>query len=125
MSHKTVSSFAVLRQICSISQFVSRSVVQSLIVSLVPSRLDYGGATLARLPAFLLDRLQSVQNAAARLVFGSRKYDHVTQLPHEWHRLRVPERITFQLAGLVYHCQHGLAPPYLADDLQSVAHIES
>jgi hypothetical protein len=36
-------------------------------VSLVLSRLDYGSATLAGLPALLLDRMQSVLNAAARL----------------------------------------------------------
>ena len=66
---RTVAScFAVLRQIRSISRSVSRSVLQSLIVSLVFSRLDYGSATVAGLPTRLLDRLQSVLNAAARLV---------------------------------------------------------
>jgi len=53
-------------------------------------------ATLAGLPTRLLDRLQMVLNAAARLVYGSRKYDHVTPLLH-LHWLRVPERITFRL----------------------------
>ena len=45
----------------------------SLVVSLVLSRLDYGCATLAGLPASLLNRLQSILNAAARLVtqYGS------------------------------------------------------
>ena len=123
---RTVSScFAVLRQIRSISRSVSRSVLQSLIVSLVLSRLDYGSATLAGLPARQLDRLQSVLNAAARLVFGSRKYDHVTPLLRDLHWLRVPERITFRLAVLVYRCQHGLAPPYLADEFQRVADVGS
>ena len=74
------SCFAVLRQIRSIRRSVSQSVLQSLVVSLVLSRLDYGSATLAGLPVRLLDRLQSVLNAAARLVYGCRKYDHVT--PH-------------------------------------------
>ena len=70
---RTVSScFAVLRQIRSIRRSVSPSVVQSLIVSLVLSRLDYGSATLAGLPACLLDSLQSVLNAAERLVYRSR-----------------------------------------------------
>ena len=123
---RTLSScFAFLRQIRSISRSVSRSVVQSLIASLVLSRLDYGGETLACLLARLLDGLQSVQNAAARLVFGSRKYDHVTPLLHDLHWLCVPEHITFQLTVLVYRCQHGLALLYLADDPQRVADIES
>ena len=119
------SCFAVLRQIRSISRSISRSVLQSLIVSLVLSRLDYGSTTLAGLPARLLDRLQSVLNAAARLVYGSRKYDHVTPLLRDLHWLRVPERIAFRLAVLVYRCQHGIAPPYLADELHRVADVGS
>ena len=75
--------------------------------------------------ACLLDRLQSVLNAAARLIYGSRKYDHVTPLLRDLHWLRVPERITFRLAVLAYRCQNGLAPPYLADELHRVADVES
>jgi len=81
---RTVSCcFAVLHQIRSISRSVSQPVVQSLIVSLVISRLDYGSATLASLPACQLDRLQSVLNAAARLIYRSRKFEHVTPLLHD------------------------------------------
>jgi len=67
---KTVSScFNVLRQIRSIRQSVTRPVLQSLVVSLVLSRLDYGNAALAGLPTRELIRLQSVQNAGAHLIF--------------------------------------------------------
>jgi len=51
--------------------------------------------------------------------------DHVTPLLHDLHWLRIPERITFRLAVLAYHCQHGLASQYLADDLHQVAEVES
>ena len=69
---RTVSRcFTLLRQIRSISRSVSRSVLQSLIMSLVFSRLDYGSATRAGLPARLLDRLQSELNAAACLVWST------------------------------------------------------
>ena len=57
--------FAVLRQLRSIRRSVSNDVMQSLVVALVFSRLDYGSATLASLSKQLVDRLQSVQNAAA------------------------------------------------------------
>jgi hypothetical protein len=40
-------------------------VLQSLVVLRAMTRLDYGGATLACLPANLVDRMQSVMNAAA------------------------------------------------------------
>jgi len=49
--------FAVLRQLRSIHRSVSNDVMQSLIVALVFSRLDYGSATLAGLPKQLMDRL--------------------------------------------------------------------
>jgi len=117
-----VQLFAVLRQIRSISRLVSRLVLQSLIVSLVLTRLlDYGSATLAGLPAHLLDRMQSVLNAAAWLVYGSRKYDHVTPLLKDLHWLHIAERIAFQLAVPVYRCQHGIASPNLANELHRVA----
>jgi len=78
----------------------ARPVLQSLIVSLVLSRLDYGKATLAGLPGHKLSRLQSVLNAAARLIFAGSKYDHVTPLLRDLHWLRVPERIDFKIAVL-------------------------
>ncbi|HSN23899.1 MAG TPA: reverse transcriptase family protein, partial [Methylomicrobium sp.] len=123
---KTVAScFAVLRQIRSIRRSVTRPVLQSLVVSLVLTKLDYGCATLAGLPAVQLNRLQSVLNAAAKLIYFARKYDHVTPLLQELHWLRVQERITFCLATLAYRCQHGIAPSYLAAQLHRLSDVES
>jgi hypothetical protein len=113
---KTVSScFAVLRQLRSIRRSVSQQVMTSLFVTLVFTRLGYGCTTLVGLPHHLLDRLQSVMNAAARLVHRARKFDHITPLLRDLHWLRVPERITFRLAVLAYRCQHGVGPSYLTD----------
>jgi len=48
---KTVSScFAVLRRIRSIRRLVTKSVLQSLVASMVLTRLDYGSVTVAGLP---------------------------------------------------------------------------
>ena len=125
ISRMVSSCFAVLRQIRSIRRCVTRPILKTLVAALVLTKLDYGCATLAGLPAVQLNRLQSVLNAAARLVFGRRKFDHVTPLLRELHWLRVPERITFRLATLAYKCQHDTAPHYLAAQLQRVADMES
>ena len=69
VSRTVWSCFNVLRQIRSIRRSVTRPVFQSLVVSLVLSRLDYGNAALAGLPTRELSRLQTVQNAGARLIF--------------------------------------------------------
>src|SRR5664279_2447954 len=111
---RTVSGcFAVLRRIRSIRRSVTKPVMQSLVVSLVLTRLDYGSATLAGLPMQLLDRLQSVMNAAVGLVCSARKYDHVTPLLRDLHGLRAPSRIAYRLAVLAFRCYNGLAPSKL------------
>jgi len=117
--------FAALRQLRSIRRSVSNDVMQSLIVALVFSRLDYGSATLAGLPKQLMDRLQSVQNAAARLIFNACRQDHIQPLLRRLHWLWMPERVSFRLAVLVYRCLNGYAPGYLASDLQRVSHINA
>ena len=49
----------------------------------------------------------------------------MSPLLQELHWLRVPERIDFRLAVLVYRCMNGTAPRYLDSELQRVADIES
>jgi len=67
--------FAVLRQIGSISQSVNLSCIRS------SCHWSYHGWTmLAGLPEGQLDILQSVLNTVARLIYRSRKFDHVTPL---------------------------------------------
>ena len=123
---KTVSScFASLRQVRSIRRSVPKPVLLSLVTALVLSRLDYGNATLAGLPSRLLDRLQSVLNAAARFVFAARKYDHVSPLLRELHWLRIPQRIEYKLAVMTYRCLQDMGPSYLTDSIQRVADLES
>jgi hypothetical protein len=102
----------MLRQLHSIRRSVPASAYQTLIVSLVLTKLDYGNAVLSGLPAHLIRRLQSVMNAAARAIAGL-------------HRLRASDRIDFKLATLTYRCLHGTAPIYLSCDLRRLADIPS
>ena len=117
----------VLRQLRSIRRSVSRSVLQSLMSSLVLSWLVYCNATLAGIPSHLLSRLQSVKNAAARLIFSSSRFDHITPLLRQLHWLKAPEQIAFKCAVLVYKCHHRSAPSYwyLVNELCEVADVEA
>ena len=65
------------------------------------------------IPAYLMRRLQSALNAAARLVFHLRRCDHITDALVSLHWLHVPERIQFIIAVLTYRVLHGNAPRYL------------
>jgi len=77
---------------------------------------------MAGAPDVLLLRLQSVLNAAVRLVFSARKYDHTTPLLRELHWLKMPERVKFRLCVLTYRCLNGTAPHYLAETIHPVTH---
>ena len=75
--------------------------------------------------SYLLSRLQSVMNAAARLIFSSSKFHHITPLLHQLHWLKAPEGIAFKSAVLVYKCLLGSTPAYLTDELCQVADVEA
>jgi len=55
-------------------------VMLSLVTALTTTQLDCGGTTLAGIPGYLMNRLQSVLNAVVHLVYKAWKYDHVTPL---------------------------------------------
>jgi len=76
---RTVAScFAVLRQLRSNRRSVPSSVYQTLVVALTLTRLDYGNATVAGIPATLINRIQSVLNAAARSIAGLRRSTRIS-----------------------------------------------
>jgi len=67
---------------------VSRDTISQLVTSLVLSRIDYCNIVLARLPASrTIAPLQSVQNAAARLVLRLDLRSHITAALHEFYWL--------------------------------------
>jgi len=70
--------FAVLRQLYSICRSVSWESLIALVVSLVLARLDHCNAVHVGLPAYQLHRLLSAISAAARIIYRTSRYDHVT-----------------------------------------------
>jgi len=102
-----------------IRRSVTRPVLQPLVESLVLTRLDFGCTTFdIGQSSCTATRLQSLLNAAARLVYSSRRSEHVSLHLH-W--LRVP----LCLAVLVHRCFNGTAPRYLASQLERVADTAS
>ena len=64
--------------------------------------------------AYLLRQLQSVLNAAARLVYHLKARDHITDALISLHWLRAPERILYKTAVLTYKALRGGAPRYIS-----------
>ena len=69
--------------ICHVSQTRKQHTLKAtkiIVHSLNLSRLDYCNTILPGLPECKFSKLQSVQNAAAKLITRSHKYDHVTPI---------------------------------------------
>ena len=107
------ATYYQLRNISAIRSLLTRSAAESLIHSLVTSRIDFCNSLLVGLPSAMLNRLQGVQNAAARLLTGTKKYDHITPILTELHWLPIKYRIEFKILLLTFKAVHGLAPGYV------------
>jgi len=61
-------------------------------------------------------RLQLVLHAAARLITGIRRYEHITPtLRDTLHWLPISQRITFKIALMMFDCSRGRCPKYFGD----------
>ena len=88
---------------------------EKLVHAFISSRLDDCNSILYGCPSYEIQKLQSVQNAAARLITQSKKYDHITPILKELHWLPVEERIIFKNLLLVKKILSNEAPLYLSD----------
>ncbi len=64
---------------------LSMSNAEMLIHAFMTSRLDYCNALLGGCSARLINKLQMVQNAAARVITRTRKYDHISLVMSKLH----------------------------------------
>ena len=120
------SCFYQLRQLGRVRRSLSRDNLRTLLHGFISSRLDYCNSLLAGQPACLINRLQSVQNAAARTYAGlSRRCSVTSVLRDDLHWLTIPYRITYKLCTFVYHCLHGTAPGYLSDYCERLSDAQS
>jgi hypothetical protein len=70
---------------------------------------------LAGLPDNLIQKLQYVQNCAAKVIFNEKKYDHVTPLLKKLQWLPVRQRITNKIAMLYHKIKKNDEPRYLRE----------
>jgi len=117
------SCFFQLRQLRLIRSCLTMDSAKSLVHGFISSRLDYCTSLLVGAADRVIRKLQEVQNAAAGLIIGTHKFDHITPILRDLHWLPVHQRIKYKIAMLVNKCLRGLAPPYLAELFQPVVEL--
>ena len=115
------SAYAALRQISTIRTYIDINTAKTLVCALVLSRLDYANSLLAGCPKHLVDKLQKVQNSAARLVLKTKKRDHITPVLRNLHWLPIQARIQYKAIMLCHKFFLNKVPAYFSDIL-SVYH---
>ncbi|XP_067050289.1 uncharacterized protein [Acropora muricata] len=107
------TAFYHIRNISRIRLCLSIDSTKTLVHALVTSR--YCNALLYGLPDYLIQRLQYVMNAEAKVIICERKFDHVTPLLIELHWLPVRQRIVFKILLYTFKALHGVTPMYLTE----------
>ncbi len=83
------SSFLTLRDMYKIRQCLPQDVAESMVHSFITTRLDYCNSLYYGLPKKLTNKLQGIQNTAARLITNTLKYDHITPILKALHWLPI------------------------------------
>jgi hypothetical protein len=107
-----------LRNLRRLRRYLDQDTRHQVVRALILSRLDYGNALLYGTTAKELNRLQSIQNKSAKLIFSAARLDSPAPLLHSLHWLPIRERITFKLCLYVYKALNGHAPHYLINSLK-------
>ena len=114
---KCRAALSNLYRIRNIRRFLTREACETLLIATCISHLDYSNSLLCGLPPppKSIDKLQRVQNFAAKVALSKSKYSSITDALHTLHWLPIRERIIFKIVTLVYKALHGRAPQYLQD----------
>ncbi|KAL0970199.1 hypothetical protein UPYG_G00238640 [Umbra pygmaea] len=119
LNKMTKTSYFHLRNIAKVRPFITQKDAEKLIHAFVTTRLDYCNALLTGLPKKYLDKIQLVQNSAARLLTRTKRRDHITPVLKSLHWLPVSHRIDFKVLLLVYKTLNGSGPAYFTESLKS------
>ena len=109
------AAFYQLHNIRRIRKYLSMDTAATLIYSFVSSRIDYCNSLSYGVLKRHIDKLQRVQNAAARLVVMQGKFCHITPVLHQLHCLPVSFGFNLKILLLTLEGIHQLALSYISD----------
>jgi len=115
------SGFFQLRQLRPFTRSLTTEDAKTLVQTFISCRLDYCNSLLYGVTDNVMRRVESLKNAAARLITGARRHDHITPVLCQLHWLPVRWRVEFKLTCLVRQALCGQMPIYLADDIHLIS----
>ena len=109
------SAWYNLRNINRVRKSLTMDSAKILVQAYITSRLDYCNSLLYGAPSTHLNRLQKIQNYAARITTLTPKRSHISPVLAQLHWLPVRQRIEYKILLYTYKALNELAPIYLTD----------
>ena len=106
------AAYYYLKNIHCLKAFLTQETRVPVVHAFVTSRIDYCNSLLYGIPDYNINRLQRIQNRAARIVTNTRKYDYITPILQKLHSLPFRQRINFKIL-LILKSINNMAPEYL------------
>ena len=114
-----------LFRIKNIRRYLTQEACKVLVLGLVIVHLDYANGLYVGLPKKDIERLQRIQNLAAKVIMGRDKSDSATQCLKDLHWLPIHLRIQYKILVTVFKCMHNQAPGYLINMLHKPEKIKN
>ncbi len=102
-----------LRNLKAIRKHLTQNSAEILVHGLIHSHLDFCNGLFTNIPAYQLDKLQRVQNHAARVVTGATYDQPSAEILKTLHWLPVRARIMYKVIVTVFRVVNGTAPLYI------------
>ena len=108
------ATYFQIQNINEIRNVLDDETAAKLVHALITSRLDNGNALLYGITESQLKKLQQAQNAAARMLTRTRKFDHISPVLQRLHWLPIRYRVHFKIL-LTWKALHDMAPAYISE----------
>ena len=118
IQHVVRVCYGKLRKSRSFRKYLSQDATKTLVHAVIISHIDYANSLLFGISQHLIDKLQRIQNAAARLILGYRKHDSISPGLMKLHWLPVQYRIRFKIATITFKVLSTNEPVYLRNLLE-------
>jgi len=110
------SCMSTLGQISRVKHVFKKNILVTIITSLVFSKLYHCSSVWSNTSASNICKLQGVENFAARIVSGTRKFDHVTPALQNLRWIPVKSHLYLRDAILAFKSMIGCVPNYLSSN---------
>ena len=113
----TSISFNMIHNIARICYLLDIETTKTLVQALVISHLDFCNSMLLGIPNYKILKIQHIQNMSARIVLQLPRRSRITHHLADLHWFKIPYRIEYKIATLMFKCIHDSAPKYLTEQI--------